>query len=70
MPPEEGEQRWVGAGIFEHVNGGGVDVVVLIAFPFFFELVEEELELAIGDVAERLVGGGVVELDHWSPSRD
>ena len=39
---EEGEQRWVGAGILEHVNGGGVDVVVLIAFPFFFELVDED----------------------------
>jgi hypothetical protein len=37
--------------------------VVVIAFPFFFELVDEELELVVGDVADGLVGGGVVELD-------
>ena len=66
----EGEQCWVGDGVLEHVNGGGVDVVVLIAIPFFFELVDEELELVVGDVAEGLVSGGAVELDHWSPSRD
>jgi len=41
----------------------------LVAFPFFFELVDEELELVVCDVADGLVSGGVVELDHWSPSR-
>src|SRR5688572_704569 len=56
---EEADEVGVGAALAEHVEHGFVDVVVAVLGPFFFEVVDEEVELVFAYLAH--LG---VEQDH------
>src|SRR6266851_4488972 len=61
---QQGEEGGVGAGFLEGIERRLVDVVVPILGRLLLELVDQELELLLGDRTERGTRLLVVELDH------
>ena len=54
----------VGAAVGKHVEGGLVQIIVGVLQRFLFQLILEELELFVGNLAERRTACFVIEFCH------
>ena len=53
-PAQQADQVLGGLAVGDHVDRRGVDVVVLIVDAFFFERVDQHLQIGFGDASEQL----------------
>ena len=53
-----------GPAIRDHIDRGDVDVVVLVFRRLFFQSVDKNLEIGIGDAADKLIRRRVIKINH------
>jgi hypothetical protein len=61
---KQAHQVFRGAAVRDHIDGGGIDVVILIRRGFFFEGGDEHLKIRRRDRADQLIGGDLIEVNH------
>src|SRR5207245_2903158 len=66
-PAQDGDERRIGAARLEAADRGRVDVPGVFVEALLHQVLLQDLELFLGDLAELGVALGIEDLDHRSP---